>query len=289
MDQTGNLAKPLFDQQQKANHLDAATGRTGATTNKAGEEQNDGNEARPDRVVSCGETCRCADRHRLKDPLRQGFIPGCIGPGGVERQTHHNRHYQQNHDVELKLRILQIDRQTAASERHEMEREIDPGDQQKHNRNHLDQRTVEIPHAGIMGGKTTNCDCRKRVTDGIEKAHARSPVGQRAGNGQPQINVPERLGRFGNTRRQFGILHRPRRFRAIELHTTDTQHWQYRNSQHDDSHATQPLQLLPIKENRWRQSIQTDNHCRARCRQTGNRLEYRIGYRDMRILREDEG
>jgi len=119
-----------------------------------------------------------------------------------------------------------------------MECEINPGNQQKYHRNHFNQGTVKVAHAGIVGRVAANCDGGKSVTDCIEKRHSCGPVSQAACHGQTEINIPERFSGFGDSWRELGVLHRSRRFRAVKLHATDTEHRQYRHCQHNNSHST---------------------------------------------------
>ncbi len=136
----------------------------------------------------------------------------------------------------------------------EVQRKIDRRQKHEHHRDHVDQRAVEITHAGVVGREAADRDGRKGVADRIEHAHAGQPVGQAAGNGQAQIDVPQRLGRLGDARRQLAVLHRAGRLGPVQLHATDAEHRQYRDRQHDDAHAAEPLQLLTVVEDRHRQS-----------------------------------
>ncbi len=81
----------------------------------------------------------------------------------------------------------------------------------------------------------------------IEQRHPGQPVGQCTERGQQQVDEPERLGRFGDAWRHFGILDRARDLRPIELHAPDPQQRQHSNRQHYDPHPPQPLQQLAVE------------------------------------------
>ena len=98
------------------------------------------------------------------------------------------------------------------------------------------------------------------MADSIKQRHAGSPIGECTGDRQAQVDVPECFGCLGDARGQFGVFHWTGCFGPVELHTTNTEHRQNSNGQHDDTHAPQPLQLLAIKLNRFRQLIDADNN-----------------------------
>ena len=125
--------------------------------------------------------------------------------------------------------------------------------------------------------------------DGIERGHARQPVCEGTGDGQSQIDVPQRFGGLGDAGCEFGVLHRAGGFGAIELHASDAQHGQDRNRQDDDAHTPQPLQLRAIVEDSVRQAVQTEQHRGAGGGQAGYGLEYRVGEAHVRMLRQHKG
>ena len=86
----------------------------------------------------------------------------------------------------------------------------------------------------------------------IENTHATQPVGQGATDGEPQVDIPQRLSGFGDPWRQLGVFHWPRSFGTVKLHATDSEHWHYSDCQYDDAHAAEPLQLLAvIQDGSW--------------------------------------
>lgn len=115
------------------------------------------------------------------------------------------------------------------------------------------------------------------MADGIKGGHARQPIAQGAGDGQGQIDVPERLGGFGDARGQLVVLDRAWRFGAVELHAADTEHGQYGHRQHDDSHAAEPLQLLPVVTHGFGQAVQASHDGGAGGGQPGEGFEGGIG------------
>ena len=106
-----------------------------------------------------------------------------------------------------------------------MQRKVGARQQHKDGRHHLDHRLIDkISETGIVGGEAADGDGRKAVTYGIKEIHARQPVADDTEHGQTKIDIPERLGRLGDTRCQFAIFHRSRRLGTIELHTANTEH-----------------------------------------------------------------
>ena len=112
----------------------------------------------------------------------------------------------------------------------------------------------------IIGRETTDAHGGETVYGGIKQAHAGCPIRQRTGQRQERVHIPQRFGGFGNAWGQFGVFHRAWHFRPVQLHTTDAQHRQNRDSQNDNPHATQPLQLLPIPEDGFRQMLKPRHH-----------------------------
>ena len=127
------------------------------------------------------------------------------------------------------------------------------------------------------------------MADGVEPVHACEPVADGAADGQSQVDIPQGLGGLGNARRELVVFHRSRRFRAVELHAADTEHGQYRNRQHDNAHAAQPLQLLTVELDGARQPVDACQHRGAGGGQARGRFEHRIGKIHVRLLCEQEG
>ena len=128
-----------------------------------------------------------------------------------------------------------------------------------------------------MGGETAGGHGAEAVGDGVEQGHTGEPVGRSACHGNEQVQVPQRLGGFGDARGQLGVLHRPRNLRFVQLHAPDAQHGQDRHRQHDNAHAAKPLQLLAVIENRFWQRIQTGKHRGAGGGQAGHGFKHRVG------------
>ena len=147
---------------------------------------------------------------------------------------------------------------------------------------------VEVAEADVMCRETAGRHGGKRVSDGVEQAHAGRPVRGGAGHSETQIDRPQGARGLLDARRHLGVLDRPRRLGAQQLHATDTQQRQDRHGQNDDAAATQPLQLLTVVEDAAGQRVDTGQHRRARRRQPGNRLEHGLRKRHARCGRKPE-
>ena len=69
------------------------------------------------------------------------------------------------------------------------------------------------------------------MAEGIEPVHPRGHVARGTGRGKRKVDIPERLCRLRDARRELGVLDRARCLGAIQLHTTDAQHRQDRDGQ----------------------------------------------------------
>ena len=138
----------------------------------------------------------------------------------------------------------------------------------------------------IVRRESADGDRRERVAQGIEPAHAGQHVEDEADDREREIDVPERLGRLGDARRQLGVLDRAGRLRPVQLHAADAEHRQHGDGEDDDAHAAEPLQLLPVIENRPRQVVEAGQDRRAGRRQSRHGLEDRIGDRERQAVGE---
>ncbi len=169
-----------------------------------------------------------------------------------------------------------------------MQRKVDPRNKHEQHGDRVNQGTVEIPHVRVVSGKSADGHRAEAMAKRIEEGHAGRPVRQQARDGDACVDIPERLGRLRDFRRQLRVLDRTRRFGSIELHAADAEHRQNGDGKHDDPHSAEPLQLLTVIEDCRRQVIETAQHRRTGSRQAGNRLEDGIGQCDMRYFREIE-
>ena len=92
-----------------------------------------------------------------------------------------------------------------------------------------------------MGGKAAGGHGAEAVTNGVEHAHAESPVKQGAGNGNKQVDEPQGLGGFRNAWGELCVFHGAGDFSLVELHAADAEHGQNGHGQYHYAHATQPL------------------------------------------------
>ena len=124
------------------------------------------------------------------------------------------------------------------------------------------------------------------MRDRVEYAHAREPVQQRADRRQQHIEPADVARRARDPRREPLVLERPRRLGLVELHAADAEHRQQRDRQHDHADAAEPLDLLPVEQDRRRHLVEADEHGRAGRRVARRRFEERVG--EARVEREHE-
>ena len=169
-----------------------------------------------------------------------------------------------------------------------MQRKVDARDQHEQDADRLNQRTVVIADTGVVGREAANGNGREAVADSVEQIHAGGPVGQRAGDGQAGVDVPEHLGGFGDTWGELIFLQRARHLGAVQLHAAHAQHRQNGYRQYDDPHAAKPLQLLAVIQQRAWQGIQPGDDCGAGGGQPRKGLEHRIGHAQVRHLQQPQ-
>ena len=170
-----------------------------------------------------------------------------------------------------------------------MQAVVTAGDQQEDRNNRVNRRTVKVADAGVMRGEAANSDGRKAVTDGVKRRHPGKPQRQRAGDGQQNVDEPQRFCRFGNSRAHFVILQRPGHLRPVQLHPTDAEYRQDRDRQHNDPHPAKPLQHLAIEKDGMRQRVEANQRGCARGGEAREGFKKRIGYRQVWLLGEDKG
>ena len=124
-----------------------------------------------------------------------------------------------------------------------------------------------------MGGEPAGGYRGKGMADGVEQAHAGDPVGEDAGQCEDDIDEKQRLGGFGDPRRELGVLHRAGGLGPVELHAADAQHGHDRHGDDHDADAAQPVQLLPVVEQRLGQKIEPGDDGAAGGGQPGDGFE----------------
>ena len=289
MHQPQDLPGALAVEKQHAVDLQAASGGAGAAAGEGGEDHRHRRQRRPRAVVGGREAGRGGEGNRLE----QAVAEGALRRARVEKQHagDDDRDQRQSADVNPRLAVLEVAADAAPGKHGEVQREADSRERHEDDRDAFDGRAVEVAEARVMGGKTADGHRGEGMADGVEGVHASEPVGDAAGGGEAQVDEPQRLGRLGDARRELGVLDRPRRLGAIELHSADAEHRQHRHRQHDDAHAAEPLQPLSIEEHRARQVVEASDHCGAGGGEAGERLERGIGERrrDLRCQVQGKG
>ena len=191
-------------------------------------------------------------------------------------------------EVGLELRVAPVGAELAALQDGEVQGEARAAEEHEHGGDRLDAHAVEMLEAGIVGREARGGHGAERMCDRIEEVHADDPVGRDAGDGQRQVDRPERLRRLRDARRQLVVLHRARRLRLVERHAADAEDRQDRDGQHDDAHAAEPLDLLAVIEDGLRQLVEADDDRRSRGREAGHGLEHGIREREVRHVAEEE-
>ncbi len=124
---------------------------------------------------------------------------------------------------------------------HEVEqREVDAGDEEEGTAHVFDERGMEPPEAGLMGGEASRGEGGHGVTYGIEHTHASAPEEQGAAASEQQVDEPEGA---------RGVL--DAWTELVDGHACDfgTEHvgvarreaWDQGQREHDDAEASYPL------------------------------------------------
>lgn len=71
-------------------------------------------------------------------------------------------------------------------------------------------------------------------------------------------------------------------FRPVQFHTTHTQQGQNGDGQYNDSHPTEPLDLLPVIQNGTRQLIQSHDDRRAGSGKSRDGFENGVSHAQMK-------
>jgi len=123
----------------------------------------------------------------------------------------------------------------------------------------------------------------------VEEAHAGEPIGRCAQHGQAEVDVPQRLGSLGDSRRELVVLHRPGGLGSIKLHAADAEHGQDGDSEHDDPHAAEPLELLAVEEDCGRRRVEPRDHGSTRGGEARDGFEDGVRHRELRHVGEQQG
>src|SRR5690606_11845191 len=275
MQQALDLPYPLLEHQHHPDDLHAAAGGAGAGTDETGIEQYEGQYRGPGGEVGHGKTGGGGDGHRLEggEAQRRGDIVILEIDQQYAADDEQSEQYLQ---IGAAFRVLPVTAYGTEAPGGEMQGKGDTGQDHEQHADQLDRRAVVIADAGVMGGEAANGHGGKTVADGIEQRHASQPVGARAGQGQATVDEPQYLGGLGDAWGELVFLQRTRHLRPVQLHAADAQQRQYRYGQHDDPHATEPLQLLAVEQQGARQGIEPGDHGGAGGRQPGEGFEHRI-------------
>ena len=204
-------------------------------------------------------------------------LPNVIGVDVKQPDEAVYGHHGENDQIDLPLRVFRVGRPVAVLQGQKVQGKLRARNQHERHADQLDCGAVEVADAGIVGREAAERNGRETVADGVEQAHAGQPVGGAAGDSEPEIDVPQGLGGFGDARRQLGVLDGTGDFSAVQQHATDTQHGQHGYRQHDDAHAAQPLQELAVEQHGVRHGVQVAQHRGAGSGEPGKGLEDGVG------------
>ena len=121
-----------------------------------------------------------------------------------------------------------------------MEGEVEAADQHEDDGDRIDGGTVEVCEACVMRADAREADGRHHVHDGVFPFHACQMVGDRAGDGDAEIDDVERLGRVGDAGRQAVLLEGARRLGLDDLRAAHAEQRENGHGQHDEAHAADP-------------------------------------------------
>ena len=225
----------------------------------------------------------------MEQALEERLVPVGIGAGEVETETDGGGGGGHQGQVKAEFAVMPIARQVAPVPGQEVQGEIDSGDEHEDHGDQFDGIAVEIADAGVVGREAADGYGGEGMPDGVKGGHARQPIGQGAGDGQPEVDIPQGLGGLGDARGELVVLDRPGGLGPVELHAADAEHGQDGHRQDDDAHAPQPLQLLAVVEDGGGQRVQTDDDRRPGGGQAGDGLEGGVGDGQVGLRGEDEG
>ena len=199
----------------------------------------------------------------------------------------------QESDVEPELRVAQQHTRPPTNQRAMHQRKVRAGDRHEDRDRPLRGRTERLRGA-CLGGEPARRHRRQRVRDGFEEVHARvdaRPTERREDRdleqGQGDVERPQPPGGVADPRLHLLDL-RARHLRLEQLPSSDAQPREHGDREDDDPHAAEPLAELTPEQHRVRQALDVGQHCRARRRESGHRLEVgidRIG--ELVLARED--
>ena len=156
---------------------------------------------------------------------------------------------------------------------------IDAAGNRCQNNHPFNQRRIKISDTVVVRGKSAQRKGGHGVAQRVKPRH--SGFVQRDKN-QPrrhQIQQPQPLGRLRNARCHFVVFFNAGNFRFKKLRAAHAQHGQHSHGQHDNPHATQPVEHVPPEIQRGRDIVQPPYHRCARGGQPAHCLEKGIGKR----------
>src|SRR5690606_18705679 len=211
-----------------------------------------------------------------------------VGVG--DRQISHGDQgaYDDPAKVEAKFCIRKVVAQTFLPPDEEVQGEVCTGNQDEDGADQQDSVALKVTDALIVGGKSAVGDGGKGMTQGFKPVHSRRPVGQTAGQGEHEIDQEQCFGGFGNPWCELVVIDRSRRCGAIQLHTTDAQHGQNRDRDHDNPDPAKPLQLMAVVQDGGRQLVQPADDGGAGGGEPGDCFKHGVGKRQAEAIGEDQ-
>ena len=187
--------------------------------------------------------------------MAQGRARFGIGPGQVEGDGDDEGPTQEDEAVGADLRVPDEGPEGTTLQGQVVDGEVDPAGEHEEDPDAVDQGTIPIAKAGVVGGEASGTNRRVGMANGVEEAHARYPEGQGAGDGQSQVDQPQGAYRVGDARGHLFVLGDAGALRPVELHPAHAQQGQHGDRQDDDADATQEVELLAVIQNGGRQLV----------------------------------
>ena len=241
MDEFFQFAVALLYEQQDAYGFDAAA--SGAA---AGADEGDGEEGEGDARVDAGEAFIAeAGGGGDRDYLQYGAVPvlaPIVTAAECEQRAYRYERYQDKAEKELEFAVVPIGAEVEAAHGGEVHAEIHRRYEHEYYGDPIDGGVVaEMRQAGVVGREATDGYGAEAVGDGVEAAHAGEPVSEGAEYGEADVNAPQGFGGLRDPRGYFASAGAGD-FAVVKLHSADAKVGQYRDREHDDAHAADPLQ-----------------------------------------------
>ena len=183
----------LFEEDQRAEHLDTSARRSAAYGYAAQEEHPDRREHRPIVVVDTRESTIGGHRNQIECHVAQRSQVTSVGTlhPHVKRHPHATDENQPDYPAGFGISRVRAEAQTSHCEK--VRRKVERGDHHENDENRLDRGRIEVADACVMRRKTAQRQRRERVANSVEERHSCDHEEDDAGGGDTGIHEPHTL------------------------------------------------------------------------------------------------